>query len=70
MTARRPPKLIVTVIDGMKPSMAERAMRSGTAPALSAIAARGTYVDECVAAFPSVTPVCAATIRTSITSRR
>ncbi|HTN23683.1 MAG TPA: alkaline phosphatase family protein [Solirubrobacteraceae bacterium] len=60
----KPPKLIVTVIDGMKPTMAERAMRSGTAPALSAIAERGTYVDECVAAFPSVTPVCAATIAT------
>ncbi len=60
----KPPKLIVTVIDGMKPTMAERAMRSGTAPALSAIAARGTYIDECVAAFPSVTPVCAATIAT------
>jgi predicted AlkP superfamily pyrophosphatase or phosphodiesterase len=60
----RPAKLIVTVIDGMKPTMAERAMRSGGAPALSAIRERGTYVDDCVAAFPSVTPVCAATIAT------
>lgn len=60
----KPPKLIVTVIDGMKPTMAERAMRSGSAPALSAIRDRGTYVDDCVAAFPSVTPVCAATIAT------
>jgi hypothetical protein len=60
----RPPKLVLTVIDGMKPTMAERAMRSGSAPALSAIRERGTYVDDCVAAFPSVTPVCAATIAT------
>jgi predicted AlkP superfamily pyrophosphatase or phosphodiesterase len=60
----KPPKLIVTVIDGMKPTMAERAMRSGSAPALSAIRERGTYIDDCVAAFPSVTPVCAATIAT------
>jgi hypothetical protein len=59
-----PPKLVLTVIDGMKPAMAERAMRAGTAPALSAIRERGTYVDNCVAAFPSVTPVCAATIAT------
>ncbi len=59
-----PPKLVLTVIDGMKPSMAERAMRSGSAPALSAIRDRGRYVDDCVAAFPSVTPVCAATIAT------
>jgi hypothetical protein len=62
--AARPPKLVLTVIDGMKPAMVERAMRAGTAPALSAICERGTYVDACVAAFPSVTPVCAATIAT------
>jgi predicted AlkP superfamily pyrophosphatase or phosphodiesterase len=61
---RRPPKLVLTVIDGMKPTMAERAMRAGSAPALCAIRDRGTYVDECVAAFPSVTPVCAAAIAT------
>jgi predicted AlkP superfamily pyrophosphatase or phosphodiesterase len=60
----RPPKLVLTVIDGMKPTMLERAMTSGTAPALKAIAERGTYVPDCVAAFPSVTPVCAATIAT------
>jgi hypothetical protein len=60
----RPPKLVLTVIDGMKPTMLERAMTSGTAPALKAIADRGTYVADCVAAFPSVTPVCAATIAT------
>ena len=59
-----PPKLVLTVIDGMKPTMLERAMSSGTAPALKAIADRGTYVPDCVAAFPSVTPVCAATIAT------
>lgn len=59
-----PPKLVLTVIDGMKPTMLERAMAAGTAPALKAIAERGTYVSDCVAAFPSVTPVCAATIAT------
>lgn len=64
MSAARPPKLVLTVIDGMKPSMVERAMRAGTAPALQAIADRGRYVSECVAAFPSVTPVCAAAITT------
>src|SRR5204862_1377150 len=35
-----------------------------TAPALKAIRDRGTYVDHCVAAFPSVTPVCAGVIAT------
>jgi predicted AlkP superfamily pyrophosphatase or phosphodiesterase len=60
----KPPKLILTVIDGMKPTMVERAMKAGSAPALKAIADRGHYVPDCCAAFPSVTPVCAATIAT------
>ncbi|MDP2711127.1 MAG: alkaline phosphatase family protein [Solirubrobacteraceae bacterium] len=64
MSDARPPKLVLTVIDGMKPTMVQRAMKSGSAPALSAIAQRGRYVPDCVAAFPSVTPVCAATIAT------
>jgi hypothetical protein len=59
-----PPKLVLTVIDGMKPTMLERAIKSGSAPALKAIRDRGTYVADCVAAFPSVTPVCAGTIAT------
>jgi hypothetical protein len=62
MTA--PPKLVLTVIDGMKPTMLERAIGSGKAPALKAIRDRGTYVDACCAAFPSVTPVCAGVIAT------
>ncbi len=61
-----PPKLILTVIDGMKPTMVQRAMKSGSAPALQAIVDRGQYVSECCAAFPSVTPVCAATIATGV----
>src|SRR3954466_6676361 len=44
--------------------MLERAVSTGRAPALKAIMDRGTYVDECCAAFPSVTPVCAAAIAT------
>jgi len=59
-----PPKLVLVVIDGLKPAMVQRAMNAGSAPALAAIRARGTYVGECCAAFPSVTPVCAATIAT------
>jgi len=59
-----PPKLVLTVIDGMKPTMLERAIAAGNAPALKAIRDRGTYVDACCAAFPSVTPVCAGVIAT------
>lgn len=62
-----PRKLVLTVIDGMKPAMLERAIALGQAPTLKAIRDRGAYVDDCVAAFPSVTPVCAASIATGAT---
>jgi hypothetical protein len=61
-----PKKLVLVVIDGLKPSMLERAVQTGRAPALAALMQRGTYVDECCAAFPSVTPVCAAAITTGV----
>jgi predicted AlkP superfamily pyrophosphatase or phosphodiesterase len=59
-------KLVLVVIDALKPSMLERAIATGRAPALKRIAQEGVYVDDCVAAFPSVTPVCAATITTGV----
>ena len=57
-------KLVLAVVDAMKPAMLERAMSTGKAPAMKLLAERGQLVDECVAAFPSVTPVCAASIAT------
>jgi len=60
----RPPKLVLCVIDAMAPAMLERAVASGAAPVLKTLMERGTYVPDCVAAFPSVTPVCAASIVT------
>jgi len=65
MTAS-PKKLVLVVIDALKPAMLERAIASGRAPALRRIRDEGVYVDDCVAAFPSVTPVCAATITTGV----
>jgi predicted AlkP superfamily pyrophosphatase or phosphodiesterase len=59
-------KLVLVVIDALKPSMLERAIVSGRAPALQRIRDEGVYVDDCVAAFPSVTPVCAASITTGV----
>ena len=55
---------MLCVLDGLKPSMLERAVAVGRAPALKALMQRGVYIDDCVAAFPSVTPVCAASIAT------
>ena len=48
----------------MAPAMLERAIAAGTAPTLARMLQRGRYVPDCVAAFPSVTPVCAASIVT------
>ena len=59
-----PSKLVLVVIDGMKPSALERAVATGRAPTLGLLMERGTYVEDCCAAFPSVTPTCAATIAT------
>jgi hypothetical protein len=57
-------KLVLCVIDAMAPSMLERAVAAGEAPTLALLMERGLYAPDCVAAFPSVTPVCAASIVT------
>ena len=59
-----PRKLVLCVIDAMAPAMLERAVAEGQAPILAELIRRGRYVPDCVAAFPSVTPVCAASITT------
>jgi predicted AlkP superfamily pyrophosphatase or phosphodiesterase len=46
-----PRKLVLAVIDGMKPAALERAMQTGQAPVLQAMAERGTYVPDCAAMF-------------------
>jgi hypothetical protein len=61
-----PKKLVLVVVDAMKPAMLERAMAGGRAPAMARIRDAGVYVDDCVAAYPSVTPVCAASITTGV----
>jgi len=60
------PKLVLCVIDAMAPEMLERAIAAGTAPVLGRLVEGGLYVPDCVAAFPSVTPVCAASIVTGV----
>jgi len=65
-----PPKLVLVVVDAMKPAMLERAIATDRAPAFKAVVERGHYVPELVSAFPSVTPVCAASIATGETPDR
>jgi predicted AlkP superfamily pyrophosphatase or phosphodiesterase len=60
------PKLVLCVIDAMAPAMLERAIAAGVAPVLERLVRDGHYVPNCVAAFPSVTPVCAASIVTGV----
>ncbi len=62
-----PPKLVLCVIDAMAPEMLQRTVESGAAPALAELMRRGRYIPDCVSGFPSVTPVCAASIATGAT---
>src|SRR5579859_8177411 len=66
LVSTSPPKLVLCVIDAMAPAMLERAVEAGAAPVLGELMRRGQYVSDCVAAFPSVTPVCAASIVTGV----
>jgi Type I phosphodiesterase / nucleotide pyrophosphatase len=60
-------KLVLAVIDSLKPEMLDRAIAEERAPALAAVIERGTYIRDCVSVFPSVTPVASATITTGTT---
>jgi predicted AlkP superfamily pyrophosphatase or phosphodiesterase len=64
--SRKRKKLVLAVIDALKPEMLERAIDHGQAPVLAKVMQRGTYVRDCVSAFPSVTPVAAASIATGL----
>jgi hypothetical protein len=59
-------KLVLAVIDSLKPELLDRAIDSGRAPALKALVERGTYIRDCVSSFPSVTPVASASIATGL----
>jgi hypothetical protein len=59
-----PKKLVLAVIDSLKPEMLDQAVAEGEAPALAALLDCGTYIRDCVSTFPSVTPVASAAIAT------
>jgi Type I phosphodiesterase / nucleotide pyrophosphatase len=62
--ARKPKKLVLAVIDSLKPDMLDLAIEEGRAPVLGALRDRGTYIRNCLSTFPSVTPVASAAIAT------
>jgi hypothetical protein len=57
-------KLVLIVVDSLKPEMLERAVESGRAPLLAEILRRGTYESSCASVFPSLTPAAASSIAT------
>jgi hypothetical protein len=57
-------KLVLVVVDALKPSMLERAAAEGHAPVFAEVLRRGTYIPDSVSVFPSVTPAASATITT------
>ncbi len=57
-------KLVLAVIDSLKPDVLDLAIEEGRAPALAALRECGTYVRDCLSTFPSVTPVASAAIAT------
>jgi type I phosphodiesterase/nucleotide pyrophosphatase len=57
-------KLVLVVVDALKPAMLERAVAEGRAPLFAEILRRGVYHPDCVSVFPSVTPAAAASITT------
>jgi predicted AlkP superfamily pyrophosphatase or phosphodiesterase len=59
----KPKKLILVVIDGLTPAVFEDAVEKETAPALSFLAAHGSY-RRGISTFPSVTPVCLSSLAT------
>jgi hypothetical protein len=62
--AGKPKKLVLAVIDSLKPDMLDLAVEEGRAPALGALRERGTYIRDCLSTYPSVTPVASAAIAT------
>jgi Type I phosphodiesterase / nucleotide pyrophosphatase len=56
-------KLILVVIDGLTPDVFESAVETSAAPSLAALAEAGTY-GRATSTFPSLTPVCLATLAT------
>src|ERR671925_825159 len=56
-------KLILVVIDGLTPDVFEAAVESRSAPMLASLAEAGRY-GRATSTFPSLTPVCLASIAT------
>jgi type I phosphodiesterase/nucleotide pyrophosphatase len=63
-------KLALVVVDSMRTDVLRSAITDGLTPNFAALVAQGTVIDNCVSAFPSVTPVACAEIATGLGSDR
>ena len=70
MRGEGPRKVVFVVIDGMRTDALELAVASGRAPALEFLWARGNYVRDSTAVFPSITPAATAALITGETPDR
>jgi predicted AlkP superfamily pyrophosphatase or phosphodiesterase len=65
-----PRKLALVVVDSMRADMLREAAAAGLAPNFAVLLDRGTVIEDCVSAFPSVTPVACSEIATGVGADR
>ena len=63
-------KLCLVFVDSLRTDKLEETVAAGNAPHFAALLERGELIPDCVAAFPSVTPVCTSEIATGVTADR
>ena len=68
MSGRR--KLVLCMVDSLRTDILLRGAADGVAPTFAELLARGELVEDCVAPFPSVTPVCCSEIVTGTAADR
>ena len=61
-----PDKLVLVYVDSLRTDMLEAAIAEGRAPTFGRLVKRGTLIPDCVAPFPSVTPVASAEMVTGV----
>lgn len=65
-----PDKLVLVYVDSLRTDMLEAAIAEGRAPTFGRLVKRGELIADCVAPFPSVTPVASAEMVTGVRSDR
>ena len=64
MSSRNEKKVVLVVVDGMRPLSLEQTIADGAAPNFARLIREGYASGECISSFPSLTPVATSTIVT------